>query len=53
MDYILNAIVFAVLGAIAYALIVRKNPKVQADVATAATQAKTAATAVDSAAKKI
>ena len=53
MDYILNAIVFVVLGAITYALIVRKNPKVQADVSTAAAQAKSAATAADSAANKI
>jgi hypothetical protein len=39
MSYVYTAIAFSILGAVAYALIVRKNPKVQADVATAATQA--------------
>lgn len=39
MSYVYTFLVGVVLGAVAYALVVRKNPKIQADVAKAATQA--------------
>lgn len=46
MNYVYTLLVGIVLGAVAYALVVRKNPKVQADVSKAATQTQPVASAV-------
>jgi uncharacterized membrane-anchored protein YhcB (DUF1043 family) len=39
MNEVISFVAGVVVGAVAYALVVRKNPKVQADVSTAVTQA--------------
>jgi hypothetical protein len=46
MSYVITFIVGAILGAIGYALVIRKNPKIQADTVKAAVQAQKVATEV-------